>query len=59
MVTILAMKLFDTVLLSIAVALVIMGIYEVMTAGLMFAYSFLMPGIVLFLWYLYRKHSSA
>ena len=53
------MKLFDTVLLSIAVALVIMGIYEVMTAGLMFAYSFLMPAIVLFLWYLFRKRSRA
>lgn len=53
------MKLLDTVILSAAVALLIMGIYEVMTAGLLFAYSFLMPAIVLFLWFVYRKRSKA
>ncbi len=53
------MKLFDTVLISAAVALLIMGIYEVMTAGIMFAYSFLMPAIILFLWFVYRKRNRA
>ncbi len=49
------MKLIDTVILSLAVAFLIMGIYEVMTNGLGFAYSFLMPAIALFLWHVYRK----
>jgi len=53
------MKLFDTLLLSIGVALVIMGIYEVMTRGLLFAYAFLMPSTVIFLWLVYRKRSKA
>jgi len=53
------MKLLDTVLLSLAVAFLIMGVYEVMTAGLAFAYSFLMPSIILLLWFLYRKRSRA
>jgi Flp pilus assembly protein TadB len=53
------MKLFDSLLLSIGVALVIMGIYEVMTRGLLYAYAFLMPAIVIFLWFVYRKRSKA
>ena len=53
------MKLFDTILLSAAVALLIMGIYEVMAVGLTFAYSFLMPSIILLLWFMYRKRSRA
>ncbi|MBL7848491.1 MAG: hypothetical protein JNL40_13565 [Cyclobacteriaceae bacterium] len=53
------MKLFDSLLLSVGVALVIMGIYEVMTAGLIYAYSFLMPAILVFLWLVYRKRSKA
>lgn len=53
------MKLFDSLLLSAGVALVIMGIYEVMTAGLVYAYLFLMPAIIAFLWFVYRKRSKA
>jgi hypothetical protein len=53
------MKLLDTLILSAAVALLIMGIYEVMATGLIFAYTFLMPSIVLFLWFTYRKRSKA
>jgi len=53
------MKLFDTLLLSAGVALVIMGIYEVMTIDLLHAYSFLMPSLVIFLWFLYRKRNRA
>lgn len=52
------MKLLDTVILSAAVALLIMGIYEVMTAGLALAYTFLMPAIILFLLFVYRKRSK-
>jgi hypothetical protein len=51
-------KLFDTLLISLGVALVIMGIYEMMTAGPMYAYSFLMPAIIAFLWFVYRKRSN-
>jgi Flp pilus assembly protein TadB len=51
-------KLFDTLLLSLGVALVIMGIYELMTAGPMYAYTFIMPSIVAFLWFVYRKRSK-
>ncbi|MBL7852260.1 MAG: hypothetical protein JNN04_15260 [Cyclobacteriaceae bacterium] len=53
------MKLIDSVILSAGVALVIMGIYEVMVSGLLHAYIFLMPAIVLFLWFVYRKRRSA
>ena len=53
------MKLIDSLILSAGVALVIMGIYEVMVSGLLHAYTFLMPAIVLFLWFTYRKRRSA
>ena len=53
------MKLTDSLLLSAAVALVIMGIYEVMVSGLVYAYTFLMPAIALFLWFVYRKRRRA
>jgi len=49
------MKLFDTLLLSMGVVLIIIGTYEVMAVGLVQAYIFLMPAIGLFLWFLYRK----
>lgn len=53
------MKLADSLILSAGVALVIMGIYEIMVSGLLHAYTFLMPSIVLFLWFVYRKRRSA
>lgn len=53
------MKLFDTLLLSLGVVLVIIGIYEVMAVGLVHAYTFLMPAVCVFLWILYRKKSKA
>ena len=53
------MKLFDTVLLSLGVVFVIIGMYEVMAVGLGKAYIFLMLAIVLFLWFTYRKKSNA
>ena len=42
------MKLFDTLLLSLSVVLIIIGAYEVMALGLVQAYSFLMPAILIF-----------
>lgn len=53
------MNLFDSLLLSIGVVLVIIGIYEVMAVGLLHAYTFLMPAIAIFLWFVYRKRSKA
>jgi len=53
------MKLTDSLILSAAAALVIMGIYEVMVSGLLHAYIFLMPATVLFLWFAYRKRHRA
>lgn len=53
------MKLFDTLLLSIGVVFIIIGIYEVMAVGLLNAYVFLMPAIGVFLWFVYRKRSKA
>ncbi len=53
------MKLFDTVLLSLGVAFIIIGMYEVMTAGLGSAYLFIMLSIGAFLWFTYRKRSQA
>ena len=53
------MKLFDTLLLSLGVAFIIIGMYEVMAAGLGSAYIFIMLAIVTFLWFTYRKKSKA
>lgn len=53
------MKLVDSLILSAGVALVIMGIYEIMVSGLLPAYTFLMPATVLFLWFVYRKRRNA
>jgi len=52
------MKLADSLILSLGVALVIMGIYEIMTSGLLYAYTFLMPATLVFLWFVYRKRSK-
>jgi len=54
-----SMKLFDTFLLSIAVVLVIIGTYEMMAVGLFYAYAYLMPATMIFLWLVYRKKSRA
>jgi hypothetical protein len=53
------MKLFDTVLLSLGVVFIIIGMYEVMAAGLGNAYIFIMMAILSFLWFTYRKKSRA
>jgi type IV secretory pathway TrbD component len=49
------MKLPDVILLSLAAALLIIGIHQVMTAGIGNAYWILMLASALFLAYTYRK----
>ena len=53
------MKLFDILLLSLGVAFIIIGAYEVMTRGLGYAYIFLMMAFLSFFWFTYRKNSRA
>jgi hypothetical protein len=53
------MKLFDTLLLSLGVVFIIIGMYEVMAAGIGSSYLFIMLAIVSFLWFTYRKKSNA
>ncbi|MBL7877406.1 MAG: hypothetical protein JNL53_17205 [Cyclobacteriaceae bacterium] len=49
------MKLFDVLLLSLAAALVIIAIYEIMTVGIGQAYWLVMMAVMLFFLYTYRK----
>ncbi|HZY82420.1 MAG TPA: hypothetical protein VFE50_23000 [Cyclobacteriaceae bacterium] len=49
------MKLWDTILLSLTAAFLVIGIYEVVTQDLSFAYPFLMLAIIFFFWFTYRK----
>ena len=49
------MKLIDTLILSLAVVFIIIGIYEVMTVGLGEAYWAVMLAIILFFVYTLRK----
>ncbi len=52
------MKLLDTIIISLAVVFIIIGIYEVMSVGLGQAYWALMLAIVLYFVYDYRKNIS-
>jgi len=49
------MKLIDTLILSLAVVFIIIGIYEVMTVGIGKAYWAVMLAIILFFVYTLRK----
>lgn len=53
------MKLFDSILLSFAVVLVIIGTYEMMAVDLFHSYAYLMPATAIFLWLVYRKKAKA
>lgn len=53
------MKLFDIILLSLGVAFIIIGAYEVMAVGLRQAYTSLMLAMLMFFWFTYRKKSKA
>ncbi|MEK6783018.1 MAG: hypothetical protein AABY93_15065 [Bacteroidota bacterium] len=52
------MKLIDTILLSLSVVCLIIGIYEIMTMGIGYAYWSIMLSIVLFFYYTMRKKKS-
>jgi hypothetical protein len=49
------MKLRDTILLALSAAFLIIGIYEIATQGLSFAYWSLMLAVIFFFWFTYRK----
>jgi hypothetical protein len=49
------MKLFDVLLLSVAVALLIMGIHQTITVSFAKAYWLIMLSTMLLFTYLYRK----
>jgi hypothetical protein len=49
------MKLFDTILLALSAACLIIAIYEIATQGLSFAYGSLMLAVIFFFWFTYRK----
>ena len=52
------MKLPDVILLSLAVAFIIMGVHQVMTAGFGHAYWALMLALVFFFLYNLRRRKS-
>jgi len=49
------MKLWDTILLSLTAAFLIIGIDEFISQCMSFAYPFLMLAIIFFFWFTYRK----
>ena len=49
------MKLADTILLTLAAAFLLIGVYEIVTKGLSFAYWSLMLAVIFFFWFSYRK----
>lgn len=49
------MKLGNTILLALSAAFLIIGVYEVATKGLSFAYWSLMLAVIFFFWFSYRK----
>jgi hypothetical protein len=49
------MKLLDTLLLSATAAFLAIGVYELYSQGLSFAYPSLMLAIIFFFWFTYRK----
>ena len=52
------MRLLDTTLLSLAAAVLIIGIHQTMTLGLTHSYWILMLSSMLLLWYTFRKRSQ-
>jgi len=53
-----SMKLIDTIILSLAVVFIIIGIYEIITKGIGHAYWAVMLAIILFFVYNYRKNAA-
>lgn len=53
------MKLFDTLLVSLGVVFLVVGIYEAISAGIAQAYGPLMLALLIIFWFTYRKISKA
>lgn len=49
------MKLFDAILLSLSAGFFIIGVHQVMTLGITYAYWILMLSMLLLFWYRVRK----
>jgi len=49
------MKLWDTILLSLSAAFLLISCYEIYARGISFAYWGIMLSIIFFFWYGYRK----
>lgn len=52
------MRLIDSVLLSLSVVFFIIGVHQVMTLGIAYAYWILMLSIILLFWYRIRKKNQ-
>ena len=53
------MKLFDTLLVTLGVVFLVVGIYEAVSAGIAQAYGPLMLALLIIFWFTYRKISKA
>ncbi len=53
------MRLPDSILLSLSVVFFIIGVHQVMTLGLTYAYSMLMLSVLSLLWYRIRKKKAS
>lgn len=53
------MKLKDVILLSLASAMVIVGIHLTMTQGILMSYPVLMAAMLFLFWFRYRKAKEA
>ncbi len=49
------MKMFDTILLSLAAGIFIIGIHQTMKWGLVYSYWIIMLSVAILLWYNLRK----
>ncbi len=52
------MKLLDTIILSLAAGLFIIGVHQTMKFGIMYSYWIIMLSVALLLWYNLRKRSN-
>ncbi|MEQ9440448.1 MAG: hypothetical protein RIG62_15440 [Cyclobacteriaceae bacterium] len=52
------MRLADSIILSLCVAIFIMGVYETMTAGIAYSYWLFMFSVGLLFWYSYRRREA-
>ncbi len=53
------MRLLDAVILSLSVGFFIIGVHQVMTLGIAYAYWLLMLSVILLFWYSIRKKKAS